>query len=108
MSEIWPILLMAVISMVWIMCAIDSHRLFYRFRAKYPDLARQHIPHAFDPYAHPEKFIFFFRKRSKDILKCDDGLWALREKVKFLGILSIIVPPIGFVLLVLVAFLTVQ
>jgi hypothetical protein len=104
----WPISLMALMSFIWVMSIVKGHKLFYRFRAKYPDLARQNIPYAFDSYPHPEKFFCFFRKRSLDVLKRDRELWDLRRKVKVLTILSFVVPLTAFLFLMLIAFLNTQ
>mgnify|MGYP000015043568 CR=1 FL=1 len=52
-----------VIVLCWILILIQSHRMFYIFRTKYPEIARKNISDAFEVYANPEKFIFFLEKR---------------------------------------------
>ena len=98
LSQVYPLL--TVILVVWLACFIQSHRLFYKFRAKYPDIAQRDIPHAFETRENPEKLFYFFRRKSVEVLRGDPELWGLRQQVKFLTILSIIVPPVGFAFLV--------
>ena len=62
MSEVYTLL--ALIVGVWIACFIQSHRLFYKFRAKYPDIAQREIPHAFETRENPEKLLYFLRRKS--------------------------------------------
>lgn len=94
MSEVYPLLTLIVV--VWIACFIQSHRLFYKFRAKYPDIAKREIPHAFETRENPEKLLYFLRRKSLEVLRSDPELRGLRQQVKFLAILSVIVPPVGF------------
>ena len=103
MSEAYPFL--AVVLGVWFACFIQSHRLFYKFRAKYPEIAQRDIPRAFETYEHPEKLLYFLRHKSREVLRNDPELWGLRQQVKFLTILSVLVPPVGFVFLVRSAIL---
>ncbi len=98
MSEVyWS---MGLVFGVWLACFIQSHRLFYKFREKYPDVAGRDIPHAFETRENPEKLFYFFRRKSLELLRSDPELWGLRQQVKLLTILSIIVPPVGFVVFV--------
>jgi hypothetical protein len=90
---------------VWVALFIQSHRLFYLFRTRFPDVARRDIPHAFDSSRHPEKFRYFFRRNSLDLLQSDAQLWRLRQQVKLLAILALIVPPAGMVLLLAIGIL---
>jgi hypothetical protein len=94
MSEVYPLL--ALILGVWLACFIQSHRLFYKFRAKYPDIAQRAIPYAFQTRENPEKLLYFLRRKSREVLRGDPELWGLRQQVKFLTVLSVIVPPVGF------------
>jgi hypothetical protein len=94
MSEVYPLL--ALILGVWLACFIQSHRLFYKFRAKYPDIAQRDIPYAFQTRENPEKLLYFLRRKSREVLRGDPELWGLRQQVKFLTVLSVIVPPVGF------------
>jgi hypothetical protein len=61
------------------------------FRDRYPQIAQREIPFAFDRCRHPEKAIFFFRKRAVEILRADPILW--RERQRFVGLVMI---TIGF------------
>jgi hypothetical protein len=97
MNEAYQFL--AVALAVWFACFIQSHRLFYKFRAKYPDIAQREIPRAFETYEHPEKLIYFLRRRSQDVLRDDPELWGLMLQVRILAILSVLVPPAGLVFL---------
>jgi hypothetical protein len=84
---------------VWLATFLRSHRLFYRFREKYPEVAKTEIPHAFEINAHPEKFLYFFRSKSVELLRRDVTLWPLRQQVKRLAILSGLMPVLGFLAL---------
>lgn len=106
MSQIYPPL--ALIFGVWLVCFIQSHRLFYKFRAKYPDIARRDIPHAFETRENPEKFLYFLSSKSLEVLRSDPELWGLRQQVKFLTILSVVVPPVGIAFLVRAVILLVE
>ena len=98
MSEVYW--LMALVFGVWLACFIQSHRLFYKFREKYPDVAQRDIPHAFETRENPGKLFYFLSRKSLDLLRSDPELWGLRQQVKLLTILSIIVPPVGLAVLV--------
>jgi hypothetical protein len=99
MSEIVYSLL-ALVCAVWLACFIQSHRLFYKFREKYPDIAERDIPHAFETRENPEKLFYFSRRKSAEVLRDDPELWGLRQQVRLLTILSIIVPPVEVAALV--------
>jgi hypothetical protein len=90
---------------VWLACFIQSHRLFYKFRAKHPDIAQRDIPRAFETCEDPGKLFYFLRRKSLEVLRSDPELWGLRQQVKVLTILSVIVPPVGFAFLVRAAIL---
>jgi hypothetical protein len=89
--------------LLWFATGLQSHRLFYKFRKRHPEIAAQEIPFAFDFMAHPDKFLFFFKKRSLPILKSDPVIWTLRQQVKTLAILSLAVPFTGFGILMSIA-----
>jgi len=93
MNEVYQFL--ALVLGVWFACFIQSHRLFYKFRAKYPEIAQRDIPRAFETCEHPEKLLYFLRRDSRELLRNDPELWSLRQQVKFLAILSIIIPPVA-------------
>jgi len=103
MSEIYPFSLFILTGVIWVATGIQSHRLFYNFRSRYPDIARQEIPFANDFMAHPSKFIYFFKKTSIPTLKADPEIWSLRKQVKVLCILSLAVPITGFVIMLCIA-----
>jgi hypothetical protein len=98
MSEVYWVLV--PVFGVWLACFIQSHRLFYKFRAKYPDIAQRDIPHAFETRENPEKLLYFLSRKSLELLRSDPELWGLRRQVKMLTILSIVIPPVGFAVLV--------
>jgi hypothetical protein len=100
MSEAYPLTLFILTGVIWCLTSIQAHRLFYRFRTRHPDIARQEIPFAFEFTAHPEKLFYFFKSKSKDILKADPPIWALRQQVKVLLILSGAISFGGFAVLV--------
>jgi hypothetical protein len=84
---------------IWCLTSIQAHRLFYRFRTRHPEIARQEIPFAFEFMGHPEKLLYFFKSKSKGILMADPPIWALRQQVKVLLILSVAIPVGGFAVL---------
>ncbi len=96
---VFTVCLFLLICGVWLATIVQSHRLFYRFRKKHPELAMSDIPHAFEPNPHPEKFLYFFRRKSLELLRGDATLWPLRQQVKTLVILSGVVPALGFLAL---------
>ena len=98
LNQVYPLL--ALTFVVWLACFIQSHRLFYKFRAKYPEIAQRDIPYAFQTRENPEKLFYFFRRKSTEMLRDDPELWGLRQQVKYLIILSVIVPPVGIAFLV--------
>jgi hypothetical protein len=100
-DEVFAFCIFLLVCTVWLACVVQSHRLFYRFREKYPEVAKAEIPHAFEMNAHPEKFFYFFRRKSVELLRNDTTLWPLRQQVKILTILSGVIPLIGFLSLVI-------
>ena len=95
MSVIYPILFIAVTISTWGAWLVQSHRLFYRFRKRYPEVAKREIPFAFEFKQHPEKVLYFLRRKSVDILRADEGLWRLRNQVVVLSVLALLVPFLG-------------
>jgi hypothetical protein len=92
MSALFPISLMLAIFCVWVVTAIQSGRLYHRFLAKYPKEAERLIPFAFSNTRHPEQFLFFFRKASRPMLRADECLWKLHQKLKVLLLASVLAP----------------
>ncbi len=89
----------------WIATFVVSHRLFYQFRKKYPDIAKEKIPHAFTSYATPEKILFFFKKENTFLLRKDAYIWRLRQQAKILSLFSICLPFALAIILLLIFFL---
>jgi hypothetical protein len=104
MIDVIPILLFVLTGLTWLMWSITAHKLLRLFVAKYPDVARERIPYAFDSFRHPEKGFFFLRKQSDPILQQDPVIWRLTCIVRKLMLLSIVVPVGGFSILALVAY----
>ncbi len=77
---------------IWFLLFIQSHRMFYLFRKKYPQIAKKRISNAFKPYLDPAKIIFFFKKESIPLLKDDKEIWNLRRQTKILFFLSLGIP----------------
>jgi len=81
-------IIFTIIIVCWILILIQSHRMFYIFRTKYPEIARKEIPDAFKIYANPGKFIFFFRKKNITLLRNDHTIWQIRKQILLLFFLS--------------------
>jgi len=81
-----------VIIICWLLLLIQSHRMFYTFKKKYPEIAKRKIPNAFTRYADPGKILFFFKKENLSLLQNDKKIWRLRQQTKILFFLSIGVP----------------
>jgi hypothetical protein len=62
---------------------VQSHRMLFKFRDKYPDVAKERLPCAFDNYADPEKFFFFYRRTNTEFLKGYPEIWNLRQQTKY-------------------------
>jgi hypothetical protein len=88
---------------LWIAMAERSQELLNLFRDKYPKEAGERIPFAFSHCRHPEKFFFFFRKESVPLLRRDRTIWRLRQRVRLLVWLSVLVPPLLVLTLFLIA-----
>src|SRR5579862_2216150 len=69
MSNLWPILVIVVWGALCIATAIQNSRLLRVFRDRYPAIAARELPMAWDGWRHPEKAIFFFRKRAVEVLR---------------------------------------
>ncbi len=80
---VWMVLCIATV--------IQNGRLWRMFRERYPQIAEREIPFAFNQWRHPEKMIFFFRKRAVEILRSDPSLW--RERQFFV---TLVVVTLGF------------
>ncbi len=81
-----------VVIAIWLLFFIQSHRMFYLFRKKHPQIAKEEISNAFKPYADPAKVLFFFKAKNILLLKNDKEVWRLRQQTKVLFFLSIGLP----------------
>ena len=82
-------------SLLWVYTIYYSHRLGRNFTNKYPHIALREIPYAGSHMAHPERAIYFFRRRARDVLQNPD-LWKQRQYFIYLSLLSLIAPIGGF------------
>jgi len=82
---------MAVWMTLVLATAIQNGRLVELFRKRYPQVAQREIPSVFDNWRHPEKAIFFFRKRATDMLRSAPELW--RERQRFV---ELVMATLGF------------
>jgi hypothetical protein len=80
---------------------IQSHRLGRAFINRYPKEAAAAEPELMVEGRHPEKFFFFFRKTSLPLLRKDKQIWRMRQQLKWLSILSLLIPPLAMALLVI-------
>jgi len=86
------LLVMGVWMILCVATVIQNGRLLKMFRERYPQIAQREIPFIFDDkWSHPEKAIFFFRKRAVDILRPDPNLW--RERQRFV---ALVIVTLGF------------
>ena len=93
-----PVGVLLLVGAVWLTMTIQCERLRAVFLKKYPKEAIRDIPYAFSRMKHPEKFLYFFRKKSYALLKADTELWKLRQRLVLLVWLSILVPVSFFVI----------
>jgi hypothetical protein len=84
MIDMIPIFAMAVWVILCVTTSLQGGRLLRMFRDRYPQIAQREIPYVFDNWRHPEKAIFFFRKRAVEILRPDAYLW--RERQRFVAL----------------------
>jgi len=84
MSAVWPILAMVLWAALILATSIQGSRLLRLFRERHPQIAQKEIPYVFDSWRHPEKAIFFFRRRARDILQAAPAVW--RERQRFLAL----------------------
>lgn len=66
----------------WIIAFVQARRMFHLFRKRYPDVARKEIRFAFEPLAHPDKILFFFRRENQDLTGKDKRILALKKQVQ--------------------------
>ena len=106
MSSIYLFTLFCTTAALWFITWLYAHRLLHSFCARFPVVAQREIPYAFDRwFAHPEKAIFFFRRRAAEILRNDPSLWRQRRTFIFLSVLSVLIPVLGVLTIGTVAFM---
>ena len=103
MSSIYPLALMAITSCIWFLTAWQNSHLVELFWQRLPRDAQQELPGA--EGRHPEKIVFFFRRRASQILRKDDVLWKHRKRLLSLAALSALVPLVGFLSIIAAACL---
>jgi len=109
MNGIYPFALFCTTGALWLLTWLYAHRLLHRFCARFPDIAQQEIPYAFDRwFAHPEKAIFFFRHRAAEVVRDDPSLSRERGRFMLLAVLSVLIPVLGFLSIGVVAIVQTQ
>jgi hypothetical protein len=103
MTAILPVTIFLLVNAAWITTGVVSSRLLRLFEAKFPREAAERIPYAFTHWRHPEKLLFFFRKSSLPILQQDAAVWKLRQRLRLLLMVSILLPIIGCLAILLTA-----
>jgi hypothetical protein len=103
MIDWYPVMSMILIGTVWAATAWQSGKLYALFFAKYPRVAQECIPFAGAKLMHPEKALFFFRKTSLPLLQADPVLWKMRQHLKVLLLISLVLPFACFSFLIICA-----
>ncbi len=96
MIDIYPIILFLATGILWFFTALQGRRLLRSFRERYPQIAQREIPYAFDKQRHPEKALFFYRRKAGEILREDTALSRSRRRFIQLSLFSVLVPALGF------------
>jgi hypothetical protein len=99
MIDAYPIILMFVIVSVWLITARQNGKLVEAFWDRLPKVAAQELPGTLG--RHPEKLIFFFRRRAAEVLRGDEVLWKMRQRLVLWVALSLLTPVLGMLLLIL-------
>ena len=105
MIDTYPNILMFVILLVWVFTARQNGKLVEAFWDRLPKVAAQELPGTLD--LHPEKFFFFFRRRAAEVLRGDEILWKMRQRLFVWTALSVVVPVLGmlpFMILTIMSF----
>ena len=84
MINLLPLLAMGIWAILVVATVVQNSRLLRLFRERYPQIAQREIPYVFDNWRHPEKAIYFFRKRAVGTLRADPQLW--RERQRFVAL----------------------
>ncbi len=104
MIDTYPIILMFVIMLVWVITARQNGKLVKAFWDRLPKVAAQELPGTLD--RHPEKFILFFRRRAAQVLRGDEVLWKMRQRLVLWVVLSLLTPVLGMLSLLILALLS--
>ncbi len=92
-SGIIPLVMLCATGILWFATVLYAHHLLHAFCSRFPAQASREIPYAFDRwFAHPEKGIFFYRRRAADIVQVDPTLRKKRTHFILLSILSVSFP----------------
>jgi hypothetical protein len=102
--DIYPIILIFVVMLVWVFTVRQNGKLVKAFWERLPKVAAQELPGTLD--LHPEKFIFFFRRRAADVLREDQVLWKMRQLLVLWVVLSLLTPVLGMLPLLILAVLS--
>ncbi len=89
MIDLLPFLAMGIWVTLVVATASQNSRLLRLFRERYPQVAQREIPYVFDNWRHPEKAIYFFRKRAVGTLQADPQVWRERQRFVALVIATI-------------------
>lgn len=100
-----PLIWCGLVALTWALTIYQSHRLGRKFVAKYPAIAAKEIPFAFSHFGHPEKAMFFWRRRAVELLRMDRELWKERRWFVGLSVASVAVFLIGFAMMLTYAVL---
>ena len=103
MSPIYPLILSFATGIVWVLMAWQNSRLVHLFWQRLPQIAQRELPGTLD--RHPEKTLFFFRRRAVEVLRGDEVLWRQRQRFLFLFALSLLIPVLGFMSIGIVAYI---
>lgn len=102
MSAAFPIALLLIVGAIWGAGVAVNSRLLALFLTRAGDEAG--IPSVLrEPERHPEKLVFFFRRSTVVRLKADPDLWSLRKLLGALVVTGLVVPIVGFGVLLLAA-----
>jgi hypothetical protein len=103
MSASYPLMFLLATAFVWVLTAWQNSRLVHLFWQRCPQIAQRELPATLD--SHPEKTLFFFRRRAVEVLRGDEVLWRQRQRFLFLFALSVLVPVFGFASIGIVAYI---
>ena len=104
MIDTYPVILVFVIMLVWVFTARQNGKLVKAFWDRLPKVAAEELPGTLD--RHPEEFIFFFRRRAAEVLRGDEVLWKMRQRLVLWVVLSILTPILGMLPLLILAVIS--